>query len=79
MTIGEGICKVLYASVGIVAIGVETVADKFDGWAEKGKTVVEDGKKMVKDAIKKCKICDTEEPAVIIEEDNGENAPVENA
>ncbi len=79
MTIGEGICKVLYAGVGVIAIGVETVAGAFDGWAEKGKTVVEEGKAMVKNAIEKCKVSDADAPAVTVEEDNGENAPVENA
>ena len=78
MTIGEGLKKALYLTVGAVAVGVESIADAADTLAEKGSSVVKKGKEMYCEARDKRRFKDDEDPAVIIEEDNGENAPVPN-
>ena len=79
MTIGEGLTKALYLTVGAVATGVESLAVIADSLTEKGADVVRKGKDMYKEALEKRRIKDEEDPAVIIEEDNGENAPIPNA
>jgi polyhydroxyalkanoate synthesis regulator phasin len=79
MTFGEGLKKALYVAVGAIAVGVETIAEAADTLAEKGEDVVEKGKIMVKEACAKRKFPDDEEPACVVEEDNGDNAPIENA
>ncbi len=76
MTIGEGLKKALYITVGAIALGVESLADAADSLAEKGSLAVEKGKEMYKEARDKRKFRDEDEPAVLIEEDDGENAPV---
>ena len=78
MTIGEGLKKALYITVGAIALGVESLADAADSLAEKGASAVEKGKEMYKEARESKKIHDEDEPAVVIEEDDGENAPVPN-
>lgn len=79
MTIGEGLKKALYITVGAIAIGVESLADAADSLAEKGSLAVEKGKEMYKEARDKRRFRDEDEPAVVIEEDDGGNAPVPNA
>ena len=79
MTIGEGLTKALYLTVGAVATGVESLAVIADSLTEKGADAVKKGKEMYKDALEKRKFKDSEEPAVIIEEDDGDNAPIPNA
>ncbi len=77
MTIGEGLKKAMYLTVGAIAVGVETIADAADDLLVKGNEVVEKGKAMYREARDKRRFHDEDEPAVVIEEDNGENAPVE--
>ena len=76
MTIGEGLKKALYLTVGAIAIGVEALADATDSLVEKGSVAVEKGKEMYKEARDKRRFRDEDEPKVTIEEDNGGNAPV---
>ena len=78
MTIGEGLTKALYLTVGAVATGVESLAVVADSLTEKGADVVKKGKEIYKEALAKRSFKDSDEPAVVIEEDNGENAPLPN-
>lgn len=80
MTLGEGLVKALYFSVGAIAVGVEAVAGAADDLIAKGSDVVTQGKSMVKDAIAKAKKSDNAAPADEAEcEDCAEdvNDPVE--
>ena len=76
MTIGEGVVKARYFSVGAVALGVEAIADAADTLTEKGEEVVTKGKAMVKEAIAKAKKTDEAEADIVVEDD-GDADPVE--
>ena len=78
MTFGEGLVKALYVSVGAIAVGVEALADVADKLAVKGEEVVAKGKEMFNEIKASRQVSDEEDPAVVIEEDNGENAPIPN-
>ena len=78
MTIGQGLKQALYITVGAIATGVDALADMADTLSKKGASAVKKGKEMYKEAVEKRKLHDEDEPAVVIEEDNGENAPVPN-
>ncbi len=70
MTIGEGLKKALYFSVGAIAVGVEAIADAADSLTEKGEEVVTKGKAMVKDAIAKRKSAQNADADIVIEADD---------
>jgi polyhydroxyalkanoate synthesis regulator phasin len=78
MTFSEGFKKAVYITVGAVATGIESLGTLADSLAKKGSAAVKKGKKMYQEAREEKKTReDKEEPAVVVEEDNGENAPVE--
>lgn len=79
MTIGEGLKKALYFSVGAIAVGVEAIADAADTLTEKGEEVVTKGKTMVKEVIAKRKTAEDAEADVVITDDEtpADGDPVE--
>ncbi len=78
MTIGEGLKKALYFSVGAIAVGVEAIADAADSLTEKGEEVVTKGKTMVKEAIAKRKTAKEADADIIIDDIATDDAdPVE--
>ena len=79
MTFTEGLKKALYITVGAVATGIDSLGTIADTLAKKGSAAVKKGKEMYKEAREQRKFRDDEDPAVVVEEDNGENAPVEGA
>ena len=79
MTFSEGLKKALYITVGAVATGIDSLGELAGSLAKKGSEVVKKGKEMYNEAREERKFRDEEEPAVVVEEDNGENAPVEGA
>ncbi len=77
MSFKEGLTKALYISVGAIAIGAEALGEALDNCAVKGGQVVEKGKVMFKEYCDSRKAAaDAEEPAVVVEEDTGDNEPV---
>ncbi len=77
MCFKDGLTKALYISVGAVAVGVEILGEALDVYAEKGTKVVEQGKTMFKEYCEARKAAAAiDDPAVTVEEDTGDNAPV---
>ena len=76
MSFKEGLTKALYISVGAIAVGAEVLGEAIDNFAVKGGEVVEKGKVMFKEYCDSRKPAAEEEPAVVIEEDTGDNEPV---
>ena len=76
MSFKEGLTKALYISVGAIAVGAEVLGEALDSFSAKGGEVVEKGKTMFKEYCDARKAVTEEEPAVVIEEDTGDNEPV---
>ena len=69
MSIRNELKQALLFAVGAVATGVEALSDAADVLAQKGASVIKEGKEVFDDFCKKCNIPDDEDPAVIIEEE----------
>lgn len=79
MAIRDTLKTAAYFTIGAVAIGIETVADAADMIIAKGEKIVTNGKEVFRATIAARTVAEEDVPATVIEEDTGDNAPVEMA
>ena len=77
MAIRDTLRTAAYFTIGAVAIGLEAVADASDMIIAKGERIVETGKDVFRATLASRAASEDEIPAPVIEEDTGDNAPVE--